>query len=168
MEAEVEPSSSDADGTLLDLLIVMEKVKQTEQGRVRKHYDKLKQHYDKEVQRLGQEHGQGSAHTFTAATSNEEIAEEPELERGASNKQGSRSRSPRRGSSKGPRPPASPPPWRFSGGPFEPGSLPKREGPFVPGRLPKRKEPFVPRALPKSAFLNRMREAQSQSKSNWF
>ena len=156
MEAEAEPSSSDADGALLDLLIVMElpdlleKVKQTEQGRVRKHYDKLKQHYDKEVQRLGQEHGQGSAHTFTAATSNEEIAEEPELERGASNKQSSRSRSPRWGSSKGP---------------FEPGSLPKREGPFVPGRPPKREEPFVPRALPKSAFLKAMREAQSQRKS---
>ena len=143
MKAEAGPSSSDADGTLLDLLVVLENVKQTEQGHVR--------HYDTEVQLLG--HGQGSAHTFTAATSYEEIAEEPELERGASNKQSSRSRSPRRGSSKGP---------------FEPGSLPKREGPFVPGRLPKREEPFVPRALPKSAFLKAMREAQSQSKSNWF
>ena len=131
MEAEVEPSSSDVDGTLLDLLIVMEKVKE---------------HSNKEVQRLEHEHEQGSACTFTAATSNEE------LERSAGNRQSSRSRSSRRGCSKGSRSSASPL--------FAPRALPKKA--FLKGM--RKAEPPL-KAFPKKAFLKAMRKVNGEKMS---
>ena len=124
MEAEVEPSSSDVDGTLLDLLIVMEKVK----------------HDNKEVQRLEHEHEQGSACTFTAATSNEELA------RSVGNRQSSRSRSSRRGCSKGSQSSASPL--------FAPRALPKNV--FLKNM--RKAEPPL-KAFPKNAFLEATRKA---------
>ena len=124
MEAEVEPSSSDVDGILLDLLSVIEKVR----------------HDNKEVQRLEHEHEQGSACTFTAATSNEELA------RSAGNRQSSRSRSSRRGCSKGSQSSASPL--------FAPRALPKNV--FL--KSMRKAEPPL-KAFPKNAFLKATRKA---------
>ena len=130
MSAEVGPSSSDVDGTLLDLLMVMEKVKK---------------HYDEKVQQLEHKHEQGSACTFTAATSNEE------LERSAGNRQSSRSRSSRRGCSKGSRSSASPL--------FAPRALPKHA--FLKAM---RKAAPPLKAFPKKAFLKTMRKAEPSSR----
>ena len=124
MEAEVEPSSSDVDGILLDLLSVIEKVR----------------HDNKEVQRLEHEHEQGSACTFTAATSNEELA------RSVGNRQSSRSRSSRRGCSKGSQSSASPL--------FAPRALPKNV--FLKNM--RKAEPPL-KAFPKNAFLEATRKA---------